>query len=207
MTDLTRRNFLIGSLGIAGFFALGDLTGCSGSAAWYQLDKFLSQDPSVIVKELEENQGFNYYGEQGSGKASSYDYVWGGIPKDPLTEAGVNETLVIHKGDMEAMSRDELLDGETITSAEIHFDTNAFSDGSVKSTVEDIIKKCGFGNKEVEGRHETGLNYLARGRCRLNGQDAYWGIDIYSLGFAVVGIWLNDGDIDIFENVKNHIEQ
>lgn len=33
MTNLTRRNFILGSLGVASLFTVGNLSGCSGSVA------------------------------------------------------------------------------------------------------------------------------------------------------------------------------
>lgn len=206
MTNLTRRNFLLGSLGVASVITLGSLSGCSGSAAWYQLDKFLSQDPSAIVSELEENQGLEYQGEEGLGTYVSYDlYVWGGTPKDPLTEEGANEILEIYKGDLEAMSKDELLDGEEITGGRITFDTDAFNNGSVESTVADIVKKCGFGTIEVEGLHDDGFTYIAAGICKLNGEDAYWRVDIYNFGSGQVTVQYSDSDM--IENLKNNIQE
>ena len=206
MTNLTRRNFILGSLGVASLFTTGSLSGCSGSVAWYQLDKFLAQDPSAIVKELEENQGLEYQGEQDLGTYLSYDvYVWGGIPKDPLTKSGENEILELFKGDHDALSRDELLDGEEITGATITFDTDAFDNGSIESTVEDIVKKCGFSNKKAEGMHDNGFTYIAAGSCQIDGQDGYWRIDIFNFGSGQVSVF--KGNTEMLDNIENNIEQ
>ena len=208
MTNLTRRNFILGSLGAAGLLSVGGLSGCSGSVAWYQLDKFISQDPSAIVKELEENQGLDYEGEQDTGTTSSYNsYLWVGNPKDPLLDNGEIEAIQFQKGeDRASMSRDELLNGEKITGAQILVMTDAFNNGSVQSTVGDIIDKCGFTNKDVEGMHEDGLIYIADGACKLNGQDARWNINVWEAGSATISVFLND-DADYVDNIKSHIEQ
>lgn len=201
MASLTRRNFLLGTLGVAGVITLGSLSGCSGSAAWYQLDKFLSQDPSAIVSELEENQGLEY-------GSTTYDsYVWVGYPKDSLLDNGEIESIQFWKGeDGKSMSRDELLNGEKITGAQILVITDAFNDGSVQSTTDSIIKKCGFSNAEVEGMHKDGFIYVADGACKLNGQDARWSIDIWEAGSATITVFLNE-DADYVETLKSNIEQ
>lgn len=201
MTNLTRRNFLLGSIGVASVITLGSLSGCSGSAAWYQLDKFLSQDPSAIVSELEENQGLEY-------GSTTYDsYVWAGYPKDSLLDNGEIESIMFWKGeDGKSISRDELLNGEKITGAQILVITDAFNDGSVQSTTESIIKKCGFANAEVEGMHENGFIYVADGACKLNGQDARWNINIWESGSATITVFLNE-DADYVETLKSNIQE
>ena len=205
--NLTRRNFLLGSLGVASVFTLGSLSGCSGSAAWYQLDKFLSQDPSAIIKELEENQGFEYQGEQDVGVTSYNSYMWVGYPKDSLLDNGEIESIQLQKGEnRESMSRDELLNGEEITGAQILVITDAFNDGSVQSTTKDIIEKCGFANKDVEGMHEDGFIYIADGACKLNGNDARWNINVWESGSATITVFLND-DADYVETLKNNIQE
>lgn len=207
MTNLTRRNFLLGSLGFASLFTIGGLSGCSGSAAWYQLDKFFSQDPSSIIKELEENQGFEYEGEQDLGTYISYDrYYWSGVPKDSLTDDGAHAQIEIYKSGLHAMSRDELLAGEEIVNVTVTFATDAFDNGSVQSITKELIEKCGFKNTEVEGMHDYGYVYIAAGPCQFSNQDAYWRVDIWEGGYGTVSVALND-DRDMIEVLKENVEQ
>lgn len=171
MASLTRRNFLLGTLGVAGVITLGSLSGCSGSAAWYQLDKFLSQDPSAIVEELEENQGFEYVLEAGELGEEDDRYEWQGIPEDEIIE-DTQYSLYFLGTDNEVLSKDVLLNGEQIEGARVHFACDAYDTKSAQSTTSNIIEKCGFSNVEVEG--DNGVSYLAAGRCSINEQDAYW---------------------------------
>ena len=182
------------------------LCGCSGDAKWYQLDKFLSMEPSAIVNELEESQGLEYEGEEGLGEYVSYDlYVWSGTPSDPVSGKDENEILQIYKEDTESMSRDELLDGTEITGAQIMFETDAFNNGSVESTVDEIVKRCGFSDTEAEGMHDSDTFYVAAGPCQLNGQDAYWRVDIWETGTGQVSVFLN-GDTDMLANISNNLQ-
>lgn len=195
MTNLTRRNFILGSLGVASLFTVGSLSGCSGSVAWYQLDKFISQDPSAIVSELEENQGFEYVLEAGELGEEDDRYEWQGIPEDEIIE-DTQYSLYFLGTDNEVLSKDALLNGEQIEGARVHFVCDAYDTKSAQSTTSNIIEKCGFSNVEVEG--DDGASYLAAGRCSINGQDAYWLIMLWTeIDMGRIEVHLdNDGTLE-----------
>lgn len=183
---------------LVGLLSFG-LSGCGGSSTWYKLDSFLSMKPDAIVKELENNQGLEYE------KQGSDNYAWVGTPKDALSENGAHEEIAIYKKDGVAytpMTKDELLSGDAeIYGAEIVFACEAADNGSIQSTKDKIIKKCGFGNQAAEG--ESYLGYTVVGSCKLNGSDAIWKINMTD---SFVGVSVVEDDSDRLETAVAAIE-
>lgn len=189
MRNLTRRSFVLASLGLAAMPTMA-LSGCSGDSPWYQLDNLIALTPEKIVEELEDNQGLSYSSDSFY-SSSSRDYLWEGTPKD-WVEASTSIQVMLYKGDTyTSMSKDELTSGEEITGAEIYFHTDAFIDGAAESTVGNIVKKCGFSNTEVQGMDNgTQKAYTAAGRCKSKGQDGYWCVRIWGSGVGSIGVYL-----------------
>ena len=77
----------IAALLATALIAIG-LVGCSNTVTWYQLDKLLSMEPSAIVNQLEEGQGFEYELEAGELGEEDDRYEWQGVPK-------LSKTLII----------------------------------------------------------------------------------------------------------------
>lgn len=192
---MLKKRFLI-PLALA---VLLGLSGCGGSSTWYKLDSFLAMKPDAIVKELENNQGLKYE------KQGSDNYAWVGTPKDALSESGAHEEIAIYKKDGIAytpMTKDELLSGDAeIYGAEIVFACEAADNGSIQSTKDEIIKKCGFGNQAAEG--ESYLGYTVVGSCKLNGNDAIWEINMTD---SFVGVSVVEDDSDRLETAVAAIE-
>ena len=160
----------IAALLATALIAIG-LVGCSNTVTWYQLDKLLSMEPSAIVNQLEEGQGFEYELEAGELGEEDDRYEWQGVPKDIVVE-DTAYSLYFLGTDNEVLSRDALLNGEQIEGVRVHFICDAYDTKSAQSVTSEIVEKCGFSNIEVEG--DDGVSYLAAGRCSINGQDAYW---------------------------------
>ncbi len=195
MRNLTRKSFVLASLGLAAIPTMA-ISGCSGDSPWYQLGNLIALTPEKIVEELEDNQGLSYSSESFY-SSSSRDYLWEGTPKD-WVEASTSIQVMLYKGDTyTSMSKDELTSGEEVTGAEIYFYTDAFIDGAVESTVNNIVKKCGFSNTEVQGLDNVTQNvYTAAGRCKSKGQDGYWCVRIWGSdderdsGVGSIGVYL-----------------
>lgn len=167
------------------------LTGCSGSSTWYQLEKFVAQEPEKIVEELENNQGLEY-------DVQGDYYVWAGTPKNPLSEEGAHEEFTLIKRDVDGeirprvtMSKDELMSGEEIVGAEIVFASNALNNGSLQTTADEITKKLGFSNQSAEGEYYAGWERI--GPCKIDGKDAYWQIQ-FTDNFCHVEIRVDETD-------------
>lgn len=180
---------------LATFLLSIGLVGCSGSVAWYQLDKFISQDPSAIVKELEDNQGFEYELEAGRLGEEDDRYEWRGVPKDEIV-GDTSYSLYFLGTDNEVLSKDALLNGKQIEGARVHFVCDAYDKKSSQSTTAEIIERCGFSNTEVEG--DDGAGYYAAGKCSINGQDAHWIICLWTkIDMGRIEVHLdNDGTLE-----------
>lgn len=166
--------------------ACGMLLACSGSAKYYQLDKFASQDTKKILETLDSDLKLDYL----ENSTEYIDYVWGGLPSDTPTDC---DGILAHFKDAEGndISRENLEYGEAeITEAFLYLqgaDLGHMSDAS--SMADDLMKECGFKDTLWEGLVSSfGDGWVRIGKCKLNGADAYWGIGFPEDGGVYIAV-------------------